>query len=52
VQRVTINPNNRNQFAVKISNPPTTTLTGFFELCKVDPFAKTLLYVEVPFTYT
>ncbi|GFS70888.1 ATP-dependent DNA helicase [Trichonephila clavipes] len=28
--------------------PPKTTLTAFFDLCKADPLAKTLLYSEVP----
>ncbi|GFW79935.1 helitron_like_N domain-containing protein [Trichonephila clavipes] len=28
--------------------PPKTTLTAFFDLCKTDPLAKTLLYSEVP----
>lgn len=35
----------------KVLNPPKTTLTSFFELCQVDNFAKTLLYVEVPAYY-
>lgn len=35
----------------KIENPPNTTLTGFFNLCKHDDFAKTLLYNEVPTYY-
>lgn len=34
--------------AEKITNPPQTTLLAFFELCKTDNFAKTLLYSEVP----
>ena len=29
-------------------NPPVTRLTAFFMLCHNDPFAKTLLYSEVP----
>ncbi|VDP22567.1 unnamed protein product [Onchocerca flexuosa] len=33
-------------------NPPATTLTAFFTLCQNDPFAKTLLYSEVPTYYT
>ena len=33
-------------------NPPKTTLTEFFALCRVDSFAKTLLYVDVPKYYT
>lgn len=36
----------------KIANPSNTTLTAFFELCKRDNFAKTLLYHEVPTYYT
>ena len=28
--------------------PTKTTLTAFFDLCKTDPLAKTLLYSEVP----
>ena len=31
---------------------PNTTLTEFFALCKVDDFAKTLMYVDVPKDYT
>lgn len=34
--------------AEKLRNPPRTTLLAFFELCKKDDFAKTLLYSEVP----
>ncbi|GBM62165.1 hypothetical protein AVEN_199323-1 [Araneus ventricosus] len=34
------------------SEPPRTTLTAFFQLCKQDPFARTLLYPEVPRYYT
>ncbi|GBM89299.1 hypothetical protein AVEN_88465-1 [Araneus ventricosus] len=34
------------------SEPPRTTLTVFFQLCKQDPFARTLLYPEVPRYYT
>jgi len=32
----------------KVQNPNNTTLLGFFELCKNDSFARTLLYSEVP----
>ncbi|UYV75380.1 hypothetical protein LAZ67_13000048 [Cordylochernes scorpioides] len=32
--------------------PPNTTLTAFFQLCQQDPFAKKLLYPEVPRYYT
>ncbi|XP_054259696.1 ATP-dependent DNA helicase pif1-like [Macrosteles quadrilineatus] len=35
-----------------IQNPPNSTLTAFFKLCQNDPFAKTLLYCEVPHYYT
>ena len=33
-------------------NPPKTTLTEFFALCRVDNFAKTLLYADVPKYHT
>ena len=33
-------------------DPPKTTLTEFFSLCRVDGFAKTLLYVDIPKYYT
>ena len=33
-------------------DPPKTTLTEFFALCRVDDFAETLLYVDVPKYYT
>jgi hypothetical protein len=36
----------------RIANPQKTTLTGFFELCKIDTFARTLLYSEVPQYFT
>ncbi|XP_054711426.1 uncharacterized protein LOC129221016 [Uloborus diversus] len=32
----------------KVAKPPETTLSAFFNLCKIDEFARTLLYVEVP----
>ncbi|XP_065832990.1 uncharacterized protein [Oscarella lobularis] len=32
----------------RAAEPPATTLTGFFELCSNDDFAKTLLYIDVP----
>ena len=32
----------------RVTNPAQTTLLAFFELCKSDTFAKTLLYSEVP----
>jgi len=34
-----------------INNPPKTTLLAFFDLCKTDDFAKTLIYVDVPSYY-
>ena len=33
-------------------DPPKTTLTEFFALCRVDGFAKTLLYMDIPKYYT
>ena len=33
-------------------DPPKTTLTEFFTLCRVDGFAKILLYVDIPKYYT
>jgi len=44
-QRVYFTPNN---LAEKLNNPTKTTLLAFFELCKTDVFAKTLLYSKVP----
>ena len=35
-----------------VERPPNTTLTAFFDLCKSDAFAATLLYCEVPTYYT
>ncbi|CAB3235853.1 unnamed protein product [Arctia plantaginis] len=35
----------------RVNNPSPTTLTAFFDLCKRDNFAKTLLYHEVPQYY-
>lgn len=32
--------------------PPSTTLTSFFETCQNDHFAQTLLYSEMPKYYT
>jgi hypothetical protein len=48
-QRVVFNKNNMHEYAER---PPRTTLTAFFELCKSDPFARTLLYPDVPQYYT
>ncbi|XP_045536286.1 uncharacterized protein LOC106720810 [Papilio machaon] len=41
-----------NNFQERLSSPPKTTLTAFFDLCAKDEFARTLLYVEVPRYYT
>ncbi|GBP53109.1 hypothetical protein EVAR_97113_1 [Eumeta japonica] len=35
----------------RVNNPSSTTLTAFFDLCKSDDFAKTLLYHEAPQYY-
>lgn len=43
---------NEHNFENRMSNPPKTTLTAFFELCRTDDFAKTLLYPEVPRYFT
>lgn len=48
-QRVTFTAQNAAELA---ANPPNTTLTAFFKLCTEDPFARTLLYPEVPQYYT
>ncbi|KIH54434.1 hypothetical protein ANCDUO_15421 [Ancylostoma duodenale] len=48
-QRVYFTADNAQQTA---ANPPNTTLTAFFLLCQQDPFARTLLYPEVPKYYT
>lgn len=36
----------------RVTNPPNTTLTAFFQLCQNDAFARTLLYHEVPKYFT
>ncbi|XP_065370863.1 uncharacterized protein LOC135963006 [Calliphora vicina] len=36
----------------RATEPPATTLTSFFDLCRMDLFAKTLLYSEIPTYYT
>lgn len=36
----------------RLENVRNTTLMAFFELCHLDEFAKTLLYIEVPSYYT
>ncbi|XP_017469499.1 PREDICTED: uncharacterized protein LOC108361401, partial [Rhagoletis zephyria] len=38
--------------AQRAERPPSTTLTSFFAMCEADPFAATLLYVEMPKYYT
>jgi len=36
----------------RAAQPPTTTLTSFFETCQNNDFAQTLLYSEMPKYYT
>lgn len=48
-QRVYFNAENAAQRAER---PPGTTLTSFFSTCASDPFARTLLYSEMPRFYT
>ncbi|GFY38607.1 ATP-dependent DNA helicase [Trichonephila inaurata madagascariensis] len=36
----------------RAETPPETTLTSFFVICQSDPFARTLLYSEMPRYYT
>lgn len=48
-QRVYFREENAQAIAAQ---PPNTTLTAFFELCRTDEFARTLLYHEVPKYYT
>lgn len=48
-QRVYFTPANAAQRA---EQPPATTLTSFFTICQSDPFARTLLYSEMPRFYT
>lgn len=48
-QRLYFRPGTLHQ---QILEPPQTTLTGFFELCRQEPFAKTLLYCDVPRFFT
>lgn len=38
--------------ARRAERPPATTLTSFFDTCASDPFARTLLYYEMPRYYT
>jgi len=38
--------------ANRAAEPPRTTLTAFFDLCKEDSFARRLLYCDVPQYYT
>lgn len=40
-----------NTLTEKLANIPQTTILAFFELCRTDNFAKTLLYNEVPSYY-
>lgn len=48
-QRVYFTPENAAQRA---EQPPKTTLTSFFDMCRNDEFAKMLLYSEVPRYFT
>lgn len=48
-QRVYFTTANAGQRAER---PPATTLTSFFETCASDPFARTLLYSEMPKYFT
>ena len=48
-QRVYFTAENVN---ARVQAPPVTTLTAFFDLCKHDDFARTLLYCDVPRYYT
>lgn len=48
-QRIYFRADNLQQ---QLQAPPRTTLTAFFELCQSDPFAKTILYPDVPHYYT
>lgn len=48
-QRVYFTTENAEQRA---DRPPSTTLTSFFETCRIDEFAKTLMYAEMPKYYT
>ena len=34
------------------ADPPRTTLIAFFDLCKIDEFAASILYIDVPKYYT
>lgn len=36
----------------RAERPPSTTLTSFFNTCTIDPFARTLLYSEMPRYFT
>ncbi|CAB3241223.1 unnamed protein product [Arctia plantaginis] len=38
--------------AQRAERPPSTILTSFFAMCEADPFAATLMYVEMPKYYT
>lgn len=48
-QRVYFNAEN---VAQRVERPPATTLTSFCSTCTSDPFARTLLYYEMPRYYT
>ncbi|XP_026467825.1 uncharacterized protein LOC113371412 [Ctenocephalides felis] len=38
--------------AQRAERPPSTTFTSFFAMCEADPFAATLMYVDMPKYYT
>ncbi|GBP29212.1 ATP-dependent DNA helicase pif1 [Eumeta japonica] len=45
-------PKSEANAAQRAERPPSTTLTSFFAMCEADPFAATLMYVEMPKYYT
>ena len=42
----------RGNLQQRLQDPPRTTLTAFFELCRQDSFAKRIIYCDVPRFYT
>ena len=48
---ITFNPDTETRETIENREQKDSTLTGFFTLCQVDPFAKTLLYIDVPQHY-
>lgn len=51
-QRVYFRNADQVQAMLRANDPPNSTLTAFFHLCRTDPFARTLRYYEVPTYYT